>query len=310
MRAVTSSKYKKSLLPVLVHIEEHLEEPLRLDELAALAGFSPFHFHRIFQHVTGEAPKEYLRRQRLERAVYRLKASPDSVLRIALDAGFSTHETFTRAFTRQFDMSPSDFRAVLNAYRKCVDEELGTYTFPGFSDDSPLKLRFDHNKQAVTIEKVAGQHLIFKRYLGYEELLQPQQSFTDLWQDLFEFADAQGLDYSKDRLIGIAHDDPYVTDEAKFRFDACLPLSGPVAASHPIGYRTLPPSLCVARRHTGGLEEIAKTYALIGVEWLPTDEHCLRAAPPFEIYHCQEIAGQWEHIYTDAYVALEPNKSK
>ncbi len=311
MRAITSSKYKKSLLPVLVHIEEHLDEPLPLNELAVLAGFSPYHFHRIFQHVIGEAPKEYLRRLRLERAVYRLKVSPDNVLQIALEAGFKTHETFTRAFTRRFDMNPSDFRVVLKAYRLCVDEALGTYTFAGFSDESPLTLRFDHRKEAVNVEKVAEQHLIFKRYYGhYDQLLQPGQAFSDLWQDLFDFADAHRLPYSKERLIGISHDDPYVTDEAKIRFDACLPVSGRVAASHPIGYRMLQPGLCVTRRHFGGMEEIAKTYAFIGVEWLPTDAYCLRASPPFEIYHCKEIDGQLQRLYADAYVALEPNKRK
>ncbi len=304
MRIVTSNKYKKSLLPVLVHIEEHLDEPLSLNELAALAGFSPFHFHRIFQHVTGEAPKEYLRRLRLERAVYRLKVSPDNVLQIALEAGFKTHETFTRAFTRQFDMNPSDFRAVLKAYRLCIDETLGSYTFAGFSDESPLTLRFD--KEPVSVEKVAARHLIFKRYYGYYEGL----AFGQLWQELFDFADAHGLEYSRDELLGIAHDDPYVTDEGKIRFDACLAVNGPVAASHPIGYRRLQPDLCVMRRHYGGMEEIGKTYAFIGVEWLPTDDHCLRATPPFEIYHCKEIDGQLQRLYTDAYVALEPNKRK
>ena len=156
VRAVTTSKHEQRVLPVLIHCEEHLDEPLSLAELGAMAGFSPYHFHRVFRHVTGEAPKEYLRRLRLERAVYRLKVSPDNVLQIALEAGFSTHETFTRAFTRRFGITPSEFRGVLREYRECVDDAMGSRTFAGFTDETPLTLRFDLQKEPVTVRKDAG----------------------------------------------------------------------------------------------------------------------------------------------------------
>jgi AraC family transcriptional regulator len=310
VRPTTTSKYEKSLLPVLIYIEEHLDEPLLLDELAALAGFSPYHFHRIFQHVTGEAPKEYLRRLRLERAVYRLKVSPDNVLQIALEAGFKTHETFTRAFTRQFDINPSEFRNVLKAYRDTVDESMASQTYEGFTDDTSLTLRFNMQKEPISVERVGAQQVIFTRHSGYETLLAGKDSFLDLWKELFDYADELGLKYSRERLIGITHDDPYVTPEDKIRFDACLPVSGPMKVSYPIGYRTIPAGLCVVRRHFGGIEEIAKTFAHIGVEWLPGENYCLRAAAPFEIYHCKEVDGQLERIHTDAYVPLEPMKRK
>lgn len=296
------------MLPVLVYIEDHLDEPLPLAELAAIAGYSPHHFHRIFQHVTGEAPKEYLRRLRLEHAVARLKVSPDNVLQIALEAGFKTHETFTRAFTRQFDISPSEFRGVLRAYRESVSDAMGSRTFDGFTEETPLTLRFTMRKEPVTVEKTPPRHLILIRHYGYENLLGGKRKFLSLWDHLFEYADANELEYSPDLLIGITHDDPYVTDERKIRFDACLPVSRPMDVSHPIGYRYQEPGLCVARRHFGGMEEIAKTFAYIGVEWLTSDDYCLRAAAPFEIYHCKQVDGRLERVSTDAYVPIEPLK--
>lgn len=293
---------------MLVYIEDHLDEPLPLAELAAIAGYSPHHFHRIFQHVTGEAPKEYLRRLRLEHAVARLKVSPDNVLQIALEAGFKTHETFTRAFTRQFDISPSEFRGVLRAYRESVSDAMGSRTFDGFTEETPLTLRFTMRKEPVTVEKTPPRHLILIRHYGYENLLGGKRKFLSLWDHLFEYADANDLEYSPDLLIGITHDDPYVTDERKIRFDACLPVSRPMDVSHPIGYRYQEPGLCVARRHFGGMEEIAKTFAYIGVEWLTSDDYCLRAAAPFEIYHCKQVDGRLERVSTDAYVPIEPLK--
>lgn len=307
VRTETSSTHEQSVLPVLVHCEEHLEEPLSLAGLAAIAGFSPHHFHRVFHSVTGEAPKEYLRRLRLERAVYRLKVRPDNVLQIALESGFATHETFTRAFVRRFDMSPSTFRAVLREYRECVEDAMGSRTFAGFTEETPLTLRFDLLKDPVTVERTPPRHLLFIRHYGYEHLLAGGRAFLSLWDELFTYADAHGIHYSPELLVGITHDDPYVTDERRIRFDACLPVAAPMKASHPVHYRYLPPGLCVTRRHSGGLEEIAKTFAYIGVAWLPSGEYGLRAAAPFEIYHCRRAPdGRIERLYTDAFVPLEP----
>jgi AraC family transcriptional regulator len=309
--AATTSRYLERVLPVLIHCEEHLEERLDLAELAAIAGFSPHHFHRIFQYVTGEAPKQYLRRLRLERAVLRLKVSPDNVLQIALEAGFRTHETFTRAFVRRFGITPSEFRDVLRAYRQVAYEVMGSRDFPGYTDETPLTLRFDMQKEPVTVELIPGRHLLFVRHVGYETLLDDDRSFLSLWDELFAYADGHGIEYAADLLVGITHDDPYVTDDDKIRFDACLVVGEEASASFPIGYRYQQPSLCVARRHRGGMEEIAKTFAYIGVDWLPSDDYGLRAASPFEVYRCaRKRNGRLDRIHTDAYVPLERTKTR
>lgn len=310
VRAQTASRHEQCVLPVLLHCEEHLEDDLGLVELAAIAGFSPHHFHRVFRSVMGEAPKEYLRRLRLERAVHRLKVSPDDVLRIALESGFATPETFTRAFVRRFDIRPSEFRTVMRAYREHVEIAMGSRTFAGFTDETPLTLRFDLVKDPVTVARTPPRHLLFVRYHGFEHLLAGGRGFLSLWDRLFAYADAHGIEYAPELLVGITHDDPYVTDEPKIRFDACLPVAGRVVADHPVGYRYLPPDLCVVRRHTGGLEEIAKTFANIGVEWFPAGGYGLRARPPFEVYRCViTTGGRIERLHTDAFVPLEPTTS-
>ena len=73
MRAITLQDYKRRLLRVLVHIQQHLDDGLELPELAGLASFSPYHFHRIFKGMVGESVKEHIRRLRLERAASQLK---------------------------------------------------------------------------------------------------------------------------------------------------------------------------------------------------------------------------------------------
>jgi AraC-like DNA-binding protein len=110
MKFSADEKYQQPLISTLVYIQTHLGDDLPLDELARRAGFSPYHFHRVFTEFVGEPVKEHIRRLRLERGAYRLKISQDLVLQIALEAGFKTHESFTRAFARKFGVNPSHFR--------------------------------------------------------------------------------------------------------------------------------------------------------------------------------------------------------
>src|SRR5947208_7373309 len=107
----TQQTYRQRILRVQLHIQEHLDEDLSLEKLARLAHFSPFHFHRIFKALVGESVHEHVRRLRLEAAAMLLKTTDRSVTHVAFDAGYETHEAFTRAFRQLFGVSPSQFRA-------------------------------------------------------------------------------------------------------------------------------------------------------------------------------------------------------
>lgn len=234
-----------------------------------------------------------------------MKISPDNILQIAIDAGFATNETFTRAFIRQFELSPSEFRSILKSFRAAVGEMQASHTFEGFTDDTPLILRFDMQRSPVKVERTPGRHLLFVRHRGYEGLLAREQPLVDLWSDLVAWADENGIPYASDTLIAITHDDPYVTEDSRVRFDACIEIPQPVAAPRPFMYRRLPPQLCVTRRHGGGLEEIAQTFAHIGIEWAATRPYALATASPFVVYRCSRGSGGERAIeYADAHVPL------
>lgn len=276
-----------------------------LADIAAIAGLSPHHFHRVFRAVVGENPKAHLRRLRLERAVYRLKISTDTALQIALESGFSTPETFTRAFARRFDISPSEYRRMLRSYREYADVAQHSRTFEGFAEATPLTLHFDLAAPSVSVQRTPERHLLVLRQRGYRGIGIGQPSMEP-WAQLRDFATARGLAYSSEHVVGITRDDPYVVDDEQIRFDAGVEIVAPIDPPHPFAYHRQPPQLCIAHRHTGGAEQIAKTFAAIGVQWMPSAGWRLQCASPFEIHHIDQPADGPARIgYTDAYVPLE-----
>src|SRR6185503_5838123 len=100
----------EKLLPVLVHIQANLDADLSLDAVAKRARLSLFHFHRLFRAAIGETLKQYTQRLRLERAANRLIIHDTTILDVALESGFQSHETFSREFKRRFQVTPKGYR--------------------------------------------------------------------------------------------------------------------------------------------------------------------------------------------------------
>src|SRR5438045_3879822 len=103
--------YQKQLNKVIEYIGKHLDEKLSLTELSDIACFSKYHFHRLFTAYTGLSLHQYIRWLRLKRSAHQLIIDKDqSIINIAINAGFESHEAFSRAFKQTCGMSPSEFR--------------------------------------------------------------------------------------------------------------------------------------------------------------------------------------------------------
>lgn len=100
------------LRAILELVEESLTEPdLNGTELAERAYLSRFHFDRLVRAALGEPPGAFRRRLLLERAAHRLGDGTDSVIEVALDAGYASPDAFTRGFARAYGMTPTDYRS-------------------------------------------------------------------------------------------------------------------------------------------------------------------------------------------------------
>ena len=91
-------------------IDRNLEQPIELKDIAAVANFSPFHFHRIFTFLIGETPTDYIQRLRVEKAAWKLQKDPfPSITEIAYSCGFGSTSLFCRTFKKYFGITPTQF---------------------------------------------------------------------------------------------------------------------------------------------------------------------------------------------------------
>jgi AraC family transcriptional regulator len=299
MREQTEQTYKERILRVLVHIQNHLDEAVALEDLAAVAHFSPYHFHRIFKGMVGESVMEHIRRLRLERAAHRLKVGDPPITRIAFEAGYETHEAFTRAFGAMFGESPSQFRAkhrtlplrhVASQVPYQPDGQLESYREVQEAGP-PLEVR---------IVAFPTTHVAFMRHVG------PYREVGQTWSKLFAWAGARGLLRWELRMLGIVHDDPEVTPPDKVRYDACVVVDASIRPEGEIGFQEIDGEYAVAT-HRGPYETLGGTYGKLCGQWLPRSGRELRSAPPFEVYRNSPHGTRPEELVTDIHLPLLMN---
>lgn len=297
MRAKTEGDYRKRILRVLVHLQEHLDEPIALEELAAVAGFSPYHFHRIFRGLVGESVKEHLRRLRLERAAHRLQFSRRSLLALALEAGYETHESFTRAFRARFGMTPSAYRR--QATRRPPPE--GDDQGPALAWET-ISLQEKEGELAVevTIQELRPMRVAFVRHVG------PYADCGAAWDELCAWAARQGQLGPNTRFLGIGYDDPEITPADKIRYDACVTVEGEVVPEGAVGVQEIAGGEYAVVVHRGPLEGLKETYRQLFRDWVPQSGRELRSAPCFELYRNDPATTPPEELRTEIYLPLEP----
>ncbi|MDE1463005.1 AraC family transcriptional regulator [Spartinivicinus poritis] len=105
------SEYSVRVNRALNYAQEKLPVSVELDEVAQIAAFSPYHFHRVFLLVVGENFACFMRKRRLEWAAMELLNTKRRILDISLDAGYETQESFARAFKYHFYTTPGKFRS-------------------------------------------------------------------------------------------------------------------------------------------------------------------------------------------------------
>ena len=279
-RRASRHTYEARMHRVLAHIDAHIAQELDLPALAAVAAFSPYHFHRLFAAWTGERLGEYLRRRRLELAAGRLAAQPAlGILDVALSVGFGSAEAFSRAFKTHFGASPSAWRRsglgnpgqVNGKPDQAAGRGLPDHggSFPPTPEPPPMHVRLETLKPA---------HIAYLRHHG------PYGAVIDrFWQQTVAPWMAANQLLGAPRY-GISHDDPSITAPARCRYDACVEVDAQAVLTGNALRMTLPGGSYAVVDYTGPASEIGQAWSRLLREWLPGSGLQLDGRPCFEHY--------------------------
>lgn len=102
--------YFERIQNAIEFIEENLQEKLIITAISSQSYFSPFHFQRLFQAITGFSVQQYIRNRRLSEAAFLLKTTSQTILEIAINFQYGSQEAFTRAFVQYFGITPAKYR--------------------------------------------------------------------------------------------------------------------------------------------------------------------------------------------------------
>jgi AraC family transcriptional regulator len=269
------------LLHVLAHISRRHDAGIALGALARRTGWSPFHLQREFQKRTGETPRRYAERIRLELAAARLLATDEPVSQLAFGLGFSAHEVFTRAFRRHFGRSPAQYRAVVRrhpwhrngrgriALTRSIAPCIRLFRMSLESDSDSRK----SNMPTLSIARQdrAEQPVLFiERRVAQSEL---QPMLAECFGKLFTHGHTAGLP-----IAGWPIARYLTTGPGLWTVQAAMPLAAPVPGEGEMTAGVLPGGAVAMAVHGGPYDRLRDTYAAME-KWIEANGFKVAGAP-------------------------------
>ncbi|NQD38487.1 AraC family transcriptional regulator [Permianibacter sp. IMCC34836] len=268
--SVNTNSYLARFHAVLRHIDSHLDEELNLEQLAAVAAFSKFHFHRQFSELFGISIAQYVQVVRLKRAAYQLAfREQPAITDIALASGYENPESFSRAFKRSTGQSPSAFRkapqwAPWQSVYEPVNALRNQHMSAEYLYDHVQLIAFPTTRVAVL------EHRGDPRLLG------------DSIRQFIAWRKQQQLPPRLSATFNVLYDDPETTAPAAFRLDLCAATDRDIPANDfGIVAKTIPAGRCAVLRHTGTDDTLGASIRFLYSEWLPQSGEELRDYPLF-----------------------------
>ncbi len=287
----TVNDYTSRINRVFDYIETHFDSPMTLDELSAVAGFSKFHFSRIFQSVVGETLFQFILRVRLEKAAALMSASPgESISGIAARCGFAELSVFSRNFKQHFGITASGYKNSKTRFRNLsqtdsklsqTGDEPSLYFCPRLQTIQ-WRTNMELNK-SVEIKEFPEMTLAYVRHIGAYQ--GNDKLFEELWNRLFAWAGPRGLIGGKDFMsLILYHDDPNVTTGDRLRTSVCITVPPATKVEGEVGKMTLEACKCVVARFELGPADFQKAWDWVYGQWFPASGYQPDDKPCFECY--------------------------
>ncbi|MFD1257707.1 GyrI-like domain-containing protein [Mucilaginibacter terrae] len=269
--------YKRRINQVIDHLNDNLDRSVSLEELASVAFFSPFHFHRIFVAMMGETVHNFTNRMRNEKAARLLRFSKKTIAEIATECGFSSTATLSRLFKHYFGVSPGQYRKGEKIKNSKIRKDLQPiieYHCDLTQDE--LEKRFP-----VQIKQLPERRIAYIRVTDAFK----ERVVIAAFAKLIHWSKDEGL-YPSETIFGMSKDDPEVTPKEKYRYESCitLPKDFKVSADSPVQITTLPACKYAFTRVSGDINLVATGINYLFDNWLINRDYECEAQPGLEMF--------------------------
>ncbi|HEY0705697.1 MAG TPA: AraC family transcriptional regulator [Polyangia bacterium] len=321
MKPETRWFYQAAVQGAVARVVNGLDEALDLERLARAAALSPFHFHRIFRGMVGETPLELHRRLRMERAARALIETDTGITTVALNAGYDSHEAFTRSFRSAYGCTPSEFRQQARNVREgCArppqvelasrsgihhrdrgqpalsEASAGTASDP--TTDPTFTLLTGDGTMNVEIKTMPAMRVASLQHVG------PYNRISEAFARLGELAGRAGLIRGKPTMLAIYHDDPEITPEAELRSNAALVIAEGVPIPPGLHELQVAAGRYASTLHRGPYETLGDSWSQLMGQWLPQSGQRIGPGVSYEIYRNTPLEVPRERLETELYVPL------
>lgn len=277
----TAAEYIRRINKALLFINNNIDQPLQLENIAQASHFSQYHFHRIFHALVGETVNDYVTRKRMEKAASRLVYNSTlSISDIAEVGGYSSSANFSKAFKLYFGISPSELRngqfqndsnnehskkgKLFRKYGKAFNpKEL----YSQFVTNSEV---FDPGKLKDMLMQVKVEEMQDKPFAyltapkGYELNL-----VYDTWDKIIQWAKLKGIEVKTHERFAICHDNPSITPEDKCRYDAAVMINSDTEVIEPYNQSVIPSGKYAIAYYKDDAKKINNFITELCSHWFP-----------------------------------------
>lgn len=309
-----NAEYRSRINRVIDYIEKNIDHEFTLDELAGIACFSKYHFHRIFSSIMNETLFDFIQRSRVEKAASLLLTNQETAVTIiAHMCGFSSHALFTRTFNRYFDVSPTKWRK-LNSNRNqissnpvqedCNGEKALSYdsVYVEYTKNTNY-WRFSMNTQhqIVEVKELPDMTVAYVRHIGpYKG---DEALFGRLFGKLCTWAGPRNLIGKEAKFLTVYHDDHKITKENKLRISVSLVVPPKTEVSGEIGKMTIAGGKYAISRFILSKDEFMQAWDWVYGTWLPQSGYQPDDKPCFELFPEEPKDGKYT---VDIYAPVKP----
>ena len=291
--------YIEKINTVQDYIEKHLDEEINVQQLSQIASFSEYHFQRIFKQFTSESLYSFIKRLRLEKAVFLLRSNKKLTIQdIALSVGFSNQASFAKALKEKYRLNASQIK-------KISDLEINQLINENSTNGKVLSNNSYYNKPIeLTIQLVEPLKVLYTRYTGAYK--GNSDLFSKLFTKLHRFANRNNLINQETKWFVVYHDYGDLTKEEKLRLSVCMSVKNDVINHGEFGCMELAGGKYAVGKFLLGTDEYQGAWNYMISRWLPDSGYLPDDRLCFEYYPPQEKEDEHISRVVEIFIPITP----